>query len=104
MKGINQRHVQRRMRGVQTPDNKMVLLPPERERKPVPPCQEDDFFLLHMRQPFFLSGTSGGFCKFKFSFFLIQFKFYLFIYSFPTDFSSAVFVYFLKSTIPIVVK
>ena len=43
-------------------------------------------FSLRMCHPFFPSGTSGSFCKFKFSFFffLIQFKFFKFIYSFPT--------------------
>ena len=42
-------------------------------------------FCLRMRHPFFLSGTSGSFCKFKFPppffFFKIQLKFY-FIYLF----------------------
>ena len=65
----------------------------KRERKPVPLCQEDAFFLLRMRHPLFLSGTSGSFCKFKFPFFfLIQFKFflnYLFVpYSLSTYLSS----------------
>ena len=86
MKGTNQRSVQRRMCGAQTPDSKIMLLirrsQPERERKSVPLCQEDAFFLLRMCHPFFLSRTSGSFCKFKFSFFLIQFNFfYLFIRS-----------------------
>ena len=42
---------------------------PERERKPVPLYQEVAFFSLRMHHPFFLSGTPGSFCKFKFSFF-----------------------------------
>ena len=48
MKGTNQHQIQRCMRGAQTPDSKMVLSirwsRPERERKPVPLCQEDAFF------------------------------------------------------------
>ena len=43
-------------------------------------------FSLRMRHPFFPSGTSGSFCKFKFFcfFFKIQFNLVLFIYSLPT--------------------
>ena len=45
------------------------------------------FFFYACVIPFFLSGTSGSFCKFKFSiffFFFFKFNFYLSIYSFPT--------------------
>ena len=84
MKGTNQRYVQRRMRGAQTPDRKIVLLIrrslPERERKPVPLCQEIAFFFTYASS-FFLSETFRSFCKFKFSFF-----FFLFFFKFNLNF------------------
>ena len=56
MKGTNESLVQRRMRGAQTLDRKMVLLIrrslPERGRKPVPLCQEGTFFFTHATFPF----------------------------------------------------
>ena len=58
----------------------------ERERKPVPICQEVAFFLYTCVIPFSGQGllrvsANSSFLSF---FFLIQFKFFLFIYSFPT--------------------
>ena len=47
VKGANQRYVQRRMRGAQTPESNDVIKTPERERIPGPLCQEECLFFFY---------------------------------------------------------
>ena len=67
---------------------KMVLIQrslPERERKPVPLCQEVAFFLYACVIRFSCEGPLGVSANLSFPFFfLIQFNFFKFIYSLPT--------------------
>ena len=80
MKGTNQYHVQRRIRGAQSQESKNG----ERERKPVPACREVAFFFTHASSFLFGSGTSGSFCKFNSFLFFLFFQFKFFIYLFVT--------------------
>ena len=79
------------MRGAQTPVSNSVVNSPVTawKRKSLFPLSGGRFFSLRMRHPFFLSGTSGSFCKFNSFLFFIQFDFiYSFFFSFPTALSN----------------
>ena len=80
VKGTNQRHVQRRMRGAQTPVGNDVVktrVTSWKRKKTCSPLSRGCLFSLRMCHPFLSSGTSGNFCEFKFSPFFskIQLKF-----------------------------
>ena len=83
MKGTKQRLVQRRMaRRPDTRQQRCCQIAGQRlkEKEGLFPFVKRLPFSLCMRHPLFLSGTSGRFCKFMFSFFKIKFKVFIYLF------------------------